>query len=1548
MASAADLDGCWLLICFMHVFMMQAGFSLLEAGNVRVTSVQNVLFKNIADCGIGCLCWWSVGWALAYGGDWSGRANPFCGTTGFFFRGGSTDVTEQWLISFSYMTLAGTVISGAVAERASIVAYYCIVTAVCSVSYPLGVHWLWSQQGWLSPFNPDRVTSAGALDFAGSGVIHATAGFQALVCSRMIGPRRLPGGLSVFGPQGQASVAPHNRFLAALGTIFLWTCWYAFNGGSVASISAPHGPIVASNVVLTTTTSALSSVAIAMLISYALLGYLDVTYTCNSLLSGLVGITAGSAYVSPMWAAFIGAVSAVVYCLAHSWRRWMRVDDVIDAFAVHGACGVWGMVAVGFFADQQRIGDALPAAAGTAQTVHYGLLLGGSAELLQAQVLATAVLAAWSSAFAAAVCLAVRACVGLRVPEDQELVGVDIAFHQSPAIDYVDEMGFMLSPTAAGLCGTAERRLPSTAQRLARTRRSWGLTAAVLYTVILVLPHAVAAGEEPGPPANSSAPTSVPGSPSADEGPIDKVATVWVFSCLIFIFLMQAGFSCLEAGNVRSLNVQNILFKNVSDCCVAGLMWWATGYAIAYGGAGSGASGFMGNSDFFLHSHGLLPARRMLRWALSYAYLTTAGTIVSGAVAERISLRAYLVMMAIIAALPHPVMVHWMWSADGWLSPSASSQLLANGALDHAGGGVIHAASGAQALIAAWLLGPRTLPGQTNVFSFEGRAIVAPHNKFLAAVGTLLLWTSWYAFNGASGSFTGGARVAANVFLTTSLSAATAAVTSLFLSQLTLGYLELMHACNSILAGLVAITAGCAYVHPEFAVVIGFVAALVYFGAHALRKRMQVDDVIDAFAVHGASGVWGMLAVGLFADGDLIREATGNSALGASHGLLLGGGGEQLAMQLIASCCLVAWSGAWMAVICLVLKRTIGLRVPVESELVGLDRAVHKTAGYDYLEKIQDERDYAQAVVAVAEAVCDSLVRFDLGRARTIVDEARPRAKERVKLLDVLVSLLENLNEYKPYLPNSLFTEWDMGSADAPPPQSSSQHSGGLKSIESSQIEDAAKGAALAGDGSPIRPLHFPCATVSSVAGSEFGVRSPLDGGSSSAFDRLPSGSALDISNLDSISVASRQRGVNPLGKPRASVRASGLPELGLAARLAAVVEIDIGLGAVCTEQPGGDQVGELVRAFCARLVECTLEHRGTVQRVGMGHAVLTWVAVAALAKAPQSAVRCAMQLLEGRKAIELAAKLPAVRGCRTAAAVAYGRVLAGNGGAAQLRTALCWGPTVTATRRALVALARYHNAGVLIDARAHEKTAANFVLRPFDVVCLPPPVVRHFIAYQVLGDRDRGDAIADSGTNDPYVRGFMALVQGDSAGALRHFAAAERIDPLDRSARRMRMATQAWPGTLARLHDPAVRELAGVDLGAAGPRYAVFCRMLPFACGPSEENLLEVSPTAGAADAAPPPAEHLMLPPSYRGHAPQSTQATPPMPPPPLTPGASLAHMPRASTGPGSGTECAAPREHAAAHDVADGPSPRGGVWAPIDVLGSPEPNDADPEDSL
>jgi len=399
---------------------------------------------------------------------------------------------------------------------------------------------------------------------------------------------------------------------------------------------------------------------------------------------------------------------------------------------------------------------------------------------------------------------------------------------------------------------------------------------------------------------------------------------LWMIMSGAQVFLMQLGFANLEAGSVSRRNVQNILFKNIMDACLGSVVWFLFGYGFAWG-----TGDFIGQNKFFTVGYS-----ETTDWFFQWAFCVTASTIVSGAVAERMKLEAYFIYTLIITAFIYPAVVHWIWSADGWASAFSSNAL--NPIVDFAGSGVVHMVGGWSGLMGAYFVGPR--PGRFNDFSTKS---YKTHSIPFQAFGTFVLWFGWYGFNcGSTVAVSGAMETASLVAVTTTLAAASAGLTASFLGKFLSGKWNIGLACNGVLAGLVSITAPCATIQPELSIVIGFIGGLIYYGFSTLMIRLEIDDPLDAAAVHGACGFWGVVSVGIFATQEYLNKAGYAREADLGFAKLLG---NQIAVALAVT----VWTFFTAGLMFFCASKTIGIRTEHGGEAGGLDIVDFGTEAYE-------------------------------------------------------------------------------------------------------------------------------------------------------------------------------------------------------------------------------------------------------------------------------------------------------------------------------------------------------------------------------------------------------------------------------------------------------------------------------------------------------------------------------------------------------------------------------------------------------------------------
>ncbi len=417
---------------------------------------------------------------------------------------------------------------------------------------------------------------------------------------------------------------------------------------------------------------------------------------------------------------------------------------------------------------------------------------------------------------------------------------------------------------------------------------------------------------------------------------------VWILVAAFLVFIMQAGFAMLEAGFCRAKNAVNLLMKNLMDFCIGSLAFFAVGFAFMFGAS---RAGIIGTTGWFLSGQEYDVGRYLL-FMFEVVFAATAATIVSGAVAERLKIKAYFIYSILICAVVYPIYGHWVWGG-GWLAGLP----LGMGHLDFAGSGVVHAVGGFIGLAGAVVLGPR-IGKYTKGGTPRG---IPGHSLTLAALGCFLLWFGWYGFNSGSTLSAHELRIAV-IAVNTTLAASSGAIFALFLVWTKTKKLDLGMAINGAIAGLVAVTAPCAWVEGWAAVVIGIVAGAVVVAGVNFFDRIGVDDPVGAVSVHGLNGIWGLLSVGLFADGTY-----GNYTTDLPHvtGLFYGGGWEQLGAQALGAAVCAAWAFALGFIIFKVMDLIFGIRVAPQEEIEGLDLIEHGGRAYPSFH-VMEETPYEQ------------------------------------------------------------------------------------------------------------------------------------------------------------------------------------------------------------------------------------------------------------------------------------------------------------------------------------------------------------------------------------------------------------------------------------------------------------------------------------------------------------------------------------------------------------------------------------------------------------
>lgn len=410
------LDTVWVMVAAFLVFWMQAGFAYVEGGLTRAKNTNNIMMKNLMDFCFGTLAFWAVGFAFMFG-----DGNPFIGMSGFFLGGADTSpltgdaytgvysalnwtgvpLTAKFMFQLVFAATTATIVSGAMAERTKFSSYLVYSVIISAFVYPVVGHWIWGG-GWLAKL--------GMWDFAGSTVVHSCGGWVALAGAIMVGPR-----LGKFGPGGKVNAIPgHNLPMAALGVFILWLGWFGFNPGSTMAASVDISQIAAT----TNMAGAIGGIT-GLFTSWLVFKKPDVSMTLNGVLAGLVAITAGCAYVSLSSAAIIGGMAGIIVVYAVIAFDKIGVDDPVGAVSVHGVCGFFGTMMVGFFAQDQF----------TPGTTGNGALFGGGIGLLTNQLIGAFAVMAWALGIGFVLFAILKATIGLRVSDAEQIEGLDIGEH---------------------------------------------------------------------------------------------------------------------------------------------------------------------------------------------------------------------------------------------------------------------------------------------------------------------------------------------------------------------------------------------------------------------------------------------------------------------------------------------------------------------------------------------------------------------------------------------------------------------------------------------------------------------------------------------------------------------------------------------------------------------------------------------------------------------------------------------------------------------------------------------------------------------------------------------------------------------------------------------------------------------------------------------------------------------------------------------------------------------------------------------------------------
>eukprot|EP00403_Amphidinium_massartii_P030920 CAMPEP_0178406246 /NCGR_PEP_ID=MMETSP0689_2-20121128/18814_1 /TAXON_ID=160604 /ORGANISM="Amphidinium massartii, Strain CS-259" /LENGTH=544 /DNA_ID=CAMNT_0020027283 /DNA_START=67 /DNA_END=1701 /DNA_ORIENTATION=+ len=438
---SGPLNHMWLILCGTLVMLMQAGFALLEAGACRAKNAQNLLLKNLSDICIGTLCWWSFGWMIAYGTAEEPSTN-FAGNKQYFAHDfmevssdgvhTPSDLMVGWFFQWAFCGAASTIVSGGVAERIMFPGYVVYTICMTTFIYPVVVYWTWSGSGWLYG-GEDAVTDVGYYDFAGSGIVHMTGGVGALVGAIVLGPRQ-----GRF-EQDDEDFAPHNIPLVVLGTFILWFGWYGFNCGSTLGMADTATGQLAALVAMNTTVAAATGGLTVFLLRLAMLRRYDVGGMCNGILAGLVSITAPCGNVETYSAFLIAILGGCIYQGSSSALKLLKVDDPLDAWSVHGACGCWGALAAVIF-DWGKGLDFFNGWSGfdCTRDSDGNCLSGAWTSALGAQVVGLICIILWVTFWSLLIMVPMRLAGVLRVPDEVQQAGMDVVKH-SPTKAYFNE-----------------------------------------------------------------------------------------------------------------------------------------------------------------------------------------------------------------------------------------------------------------------------------------------------------------------------------------------------------------------------------------------------------------------------------------------------------------------------------------------------------------------------------------------------------------------------------------------------------------------------------------------------------------------------------------------------------------------------------------------------------------------------------------------------------------------------------------------------------------------------------------------------------------------------------------------------------------------------------------------------------------------------------------------------------------------------------------------------------------------------------------------------
>ena len=403
MADISTMDTLWVLLGAALIFFMQAGFAMVETGFTRAKNAGNIIMKNLMDFACGSVVYWLLGFGLMFG-----SGNGFIGIIDLFCQGDYSSNIPSWaMIAFNTMfcATAATIVSGAMAERTKFSSYLIYSVVISAVIYPIEGHWIWGG-GWLSTLSIGG--SSGFIDYAGSTAVHMVGGVSAFIGAAMLGPR-----IGKYGRDGKAKAIPgHSITLGALGVFILWFGWFGFNPASSYGLSTTEKALEVGNVFMTTNIAAAAATVVTMIVTWIRYKKPDVSMTLNGSLAGLVAITAGCSAVDPWAAAVIGALAGAIVVFAVEFiDKVLKVDDPVGAVSVHGVCGAFGTLMIGFFARED------------------GLFTTGEWGRLAVQAVGVVSVMAWTAVTMGLVFFIIKKTNGLRVTAEEEIGGLDPVEH---------------------------------------------------------------------------------------------------------------------------------------------------------------------------------------------------------------------------------------------------------------------------------------------------------------------------------------------------------------------------------------------------------------------------------------------------------------------------------------------------------------------------------------------------------------------------------------------------------------------------------------------------------------------------------------------------------------------------------------------------------------------------------------------------------------------------------------------------------------------------------------------------------------------------------------------------------------------------------------------------------------------------------------------------------------------------------------------------------------------------------------------------------------